>query len=108
MGLKVITIYNPGAPFLHGLPNNLIVLNKVDVGKLEALLDKFPLSQHKYSASFLHVFKYHASTSPMPCPPHTDSGLVTIIPCAKTPELEVLVGTLNPYTLLCMDTSSQL
>jgi len=26
----------------------------------------------------------------MPCPPHTDSGLVTVIPCAKTPELEVL------------------
>jgi isopenicillin N synthase-like dioxygenase len=64
---------------------------KVDDKKLECLVDRKPLPRNSFSSSFLHVFKYEPQNRILEqCPPHTDSGLVTVIPCAETPGLEIL------------------
>jgi hypothetical protein len=75
---------------------------KVDPGKLSSLAEDFPLADRSgHSVSFLHVFKYSSTEAGhvvMPCPPHTDSGLVTVIPCAQAPGLEILVQS---HSLVC-------
>ncbi|ELR13953.1 uncharacterized protein ACA1_365010 [Acanthamoeba castellanii str. Neff] len=75
---------------------------KVDPAKLTSLAEDFPLADRSaHSVSFLHVFKYSSTEAghvAMPCPPHTDSGLVTVIPCAQAPGLEILVQS---HTFVC-------
>ena len=77
------------------MSNDLVQGLEVDPAKLTSLAEDFPLADGSaHSVSFLHVFKYSSTEAghvSMPCPPHTDSGLVTIIPCAQAPGLEVLV-----------------
>ncbi len=65
---------------------------RVDPTKLLAMLDEDPLPCNEVSASFMHLFDYAPleRAAAETCVPHTDSGLVTIIPCATTPGLEVL------------------
>lgn len=64
----------------------------VDVAKVMAMLDDDPLPCNEASASFMHLFDYQplAHVGSETCVPHTDSGMVTIIPSATTPGLEVL------------------
>ena len=86
------------------------MINKVDAEKLTSLLDNEKEitdtdTQQRYSSSFLHLFRYFAAGTDnegnalhdTPCPAHTDSGFITVIPCATTPGLQVLVCLLYTY-----------
>jgi isopenicillin N synthase-like dioxygenase len=54
-----------------------------------AIAEKLPLQET--STSFMHLFMYNAlGSGAEQCVPHTDSGLVTIIPHATNPGLELL------------------
>ena len=60
------------------------------------------------SESFMHLFRYHRDESlskekfSLPCEPHTDSGLLTIIPqCLGEPGLECLSKKLG--TFVCVE-----
>jgi len=70
---------------------------------LSSLLDSYVPPKEPYSSSFLHAFRYYPSDSTasdilkktpyresLQCTEHTDSGLVTVIPCTYIPGLEVL------------------
>lgn len=68
---------------------------KVDfVGKFLGMLDDDSLAINEVSTSFMHLFNYQpvatAACRKDVCVPHTDSGLVTIIPRATSPGLQVL------------------
>lgn len=64
---------------------------KVDFGKFVGMLDDDTLAINEISTSFMHLFNYQpVAACKDVCVPHTDSGLVTIIPRATSPGLEVL------------------
>lgn len=65
---------------------------KVDKQKLLELTEG-ELVKGELSNSFMHFFRYQTDFECSPfiqCVPHTDSGLVTLIPCASSDGLEVL------------------
>jgi hypothetical protein len=71
------------ARFILGLIANGL---RVDPGKLSALCDERELPCNEVSTSFMHLFEYQPHVEQREvCQPHTDSGLVTIIPRATQP-----------------------
>ena len=71
---------------------------QVQWSKLECMLDEDPLACNEVSTSFMHLFDYLPCTEEGgggeavkdACTPHTDSGMVTIIPRATSPGLQVM------------------
>ena len=65
------------------------------VPELDSLMETLPVeTPGEISQSFMHLFLYNGqaptSAADLPCREHTDSGLITIIPRATTPGLEIL------------------
>ena len=65
---------------------------QVDPQKILVLADK-EIEEGKTTNSFMHFFKYHPplNGNETQCVPHTDSGLVTLIPIANSQGLEVKI-----------------
>jgi isopenicillin N synthase-like dioxygenase len=61
--------------------------------KFLELCDPLPLKEGTYATSMLHFFRYFEkpkTPDSLGCVEHTDSGLITIIPVAEEPGLELL------------------
>ncbi len=59
---------------------------------LPALDPKPPLPPGYFTSSVLDIFHYFNTNADIcePCRPHSDAGLVTVIPCTSVPGLQIL------------------